>query len=381
MCASQACGGVLNSAYASVAGVPRVLRSSAAVGGSAVLTLTNAAVLRAWKAEAPPPRLVGAGAAALFAAGALFLAETDVAMAEARAMVANAPPAVAAPAPKGYGGPVFTPPDVTKPSTARSAALAAHLKAKGANVRRVLGSHCFTQKQEFGKTAQGHRLLRVRRDGCASRRDACQARDIKGCPTWEIGGALYPGEKTLDELRGALGLLPELVRPRDARAEEGQAVARRPVGAAVAAALDAAPAPRRRAAARPEPRGAVPAGEEGAAHRVDVARQPALVLPETRAAVGRDDPDGDFKDLARQVRRLRPDLAAEARRGLPPGRAQGVRRRGEPRQQPEDDPRAGSFSTVEYVTNVHVAAGREGASRSSPPTTSTASSPRDARVA
>ncbi|EGB01947.1 hypothetical protein AURANDRAFT_69339, partial [Aureococcus anophagefferens] len=138
MCASQACGGVLNSAYASVAGVPLaffgfaayfttlalaaaplvapglekktrwpLLATTSAMGcfsaclllllafrlqefcalcaGSAVLTLTNAAVLRAWKAEAPPPRLVGAGAAALFAAGALFLAETDVAMAEARA--------------------------------------------------------------------------------------------------------------------------------------------------------------------------------------------------------------------------------------------------------------------------------------------------------
>ncbi|KAH8053669.1 hypothetical protein JL720_14627 [Aureococcus anophagefferens] len=83
MCASQACGGVLNSAYASVAGVRRVLPGVLrAVRGSAVLTLTNAAVLRAWKAEARR-RASSAPAPRLFAAGALFLAETDVAMAGA----------------------------------------------------------------------------------------------------------------------------------------------------------------------------------------------------------------------------------------------------------------------------------------------------------
>ncbi|KAH8048454.1 vitamin K epoxide reductase-like protein [Aureococcus anophagefferens] len=170
----------------------KIVAGLAAVGvgvlraGSAVLTLTNAAVLRAWKAEAPPPRLVGAGAAALFAAGALFLAETD-----------------------GYGGPVFTPPDVTKPSTARSAALAAHLKAKGAKMYGAYWcSHCFNQKQEFGKTAyKAIDYYECAEDGYASRRDACQARDIKGYPTWEIGGALYPGEKTLDELAALSGFV------------------------------------------------------------------------------------------------------------------------------------------------------------------------------
>ena len=264
MCASQTCGGVLNSAYASVAGVPLaffgfaaysatlalaaaplvapglekktrwpLLATTSAMGcfsvclllllafrlqefcalcaGSAALTLTNVAVLRAWKAETPPPRLVGAGAAALFAAGALFLAETDIAMAEARALVANAPPAVAAPAPKGFSGPVFTPPDVTKPSTARSAALAAHLKAKGAKMYGAYWcSHCFNQKQEFGKTAyKAIDYYECAEDGYDSRRDACQARDIKGYPTWEIGGALYPGEKTLDELAALSGFVEQ----------------------------------------------------------------------------------------------------------------------------------------------------------------------------
>ena len=189
----------------------RLQEFCALCAGSAALTLTNVAVLRAWKAETPPPRLVGAGAAALFAAGALFLAETDIAMAEARALVANAPPAVAAPAPKGFNGPVFTPPDVTKPSTARSAALAAHLKAKGAKMYGAYWcSHCFNQKQEFGKTAyKAIDYYECAEDGYDSRRDACQARDIKGYPTWEIGGALYPGEKTLDELAALSGFVEQ----------------------------------------------------------------------------------------------------------------------------------------------------------------------------
>ncbi|KAH8048455.1 hypothetical protein JL722_12507 [Aureococcus anophagefferens] len=60
--------------------------------------------------------------------------------------------------------------------------------------------------------------------------------------------------------------VPELVRPATP-AEEGQAVARRPVGAAVAAALDAAPAPRRRAPPAQSPATPSPGEEAGAPRR------------------------------------------------------------------------------------------------------------------
>ncbi|KAH8095681.1 Vitamin k epoxide reductase [Aureococcus anophagefferens] len=261
MCASQACGGVLNSAYASVAGVPLaffgfaayfttlalaaaplvapglekktrwpLLATTSAMGcfslclllllafrlqefcalcaGSAVLTLTNAAVLRAWKAEAPPPRLVGAGAAALFAAGALFLAETD---AHGGGAPWSRTPARAAPAPKGYGGPVFTPPDVTKPSTARSAALAAHLKAKGAKMYGAYwAATASTRSRSSGRRRKAIDYYECAEDGAPRGATPPGARH-QGYPTWEIGGAL-PGEKTLDSC-GALGLRRVVMPP------------------------------------------------------------------------------------------------------------------------------------------------------------------------
>ena len=37
-------------------------------------------------------------------------------------------------------------------------------------------------------------------DGVDSQRAKCDRRGVKGYPTWDIGGELYPGEKSLDEL-------------------------------------------------------------------------------------------------------------------------------------------------------------------------------------
>ena len=270
LCASKACGGVLSSPYAYVGGIPLVffgLAAYAAVAGlaaaplvsknleartraplllatsamaafscclvlllvfklkefcavcagSACLSLANAALLRDLKlgggADFPaPPRLAGAGAAALFAAVALFGAETDVALREARAIVAAAPPAVAAPEPapgKNRGPVVFSPPDVTTETTPQAARLAAHLKRKGAKMYGAYWcSHCFNQKEQFGRVAvKDVDYYECANDGYNSRRDACQAKDIKGYPTWEIDGALYPGEKTLDELAELSGFV------------------------------------------------------------------------------------------------------------------------------------------------------------------------------
>lgn len=36
----------------------------------------------------------------------------------------------------------------------------------------------------------------------------CKAADIPGFPTWDIGGKLYPGEQTLEELEEIVGLEP-----------------------------------------------------------------------------------------------------------------------------------------------------------------------------
>lgn len=36
----------------------------------------------------------------------------------------------------------------------------------------------------------------------------CKAANIPGYPTWDIGGTLYPGEQTLEELEQIVGLAP-----------------------------------------------------------------------------------------------------------------------------------------------------------------------------
>ena len=39
------------------------------------------------------------------------------------------------------------------------------------------------------------------REGYNNKREICREREVPGYPTWEIGGELFPGERSLDELR------------------------------------------------------------------------------------------------------------------------------------------------------------------------------------
>ena len=39
------------------------------------------------------------------------------------------------------------------------------------------------------------------REGYNNKREMCKEKELPGYPTWEIGGELFPGEKSLDELR------------------------------------------------------------------------------------------------------------------------------------------------------------------------------------
>ena len=60
-------------------------------------------------------------------------------------------------------------------------------------------------------------------------------RGVKGYPTWDIGGELYPGEKSLDELAellpahqiDELGVLAQFDPPSGASAPEAAPLARR----------------------------------------------------------------------------------------------------------------------------------------------------------
>ncbi len=95
------------------------------------------------------------------------------------------------------------PPPITTKSSSNAIALASELKALDS---RMFGafwcSHCYDQKQAFGYEAMQYLpYIECDREGYNSKRDICRERDIPGYPTWEIGGKLFPGERSLEELR------------------------------------------------------------------------------------------------------------------------------------------------------------------------------------
>ena len=171
---------------------------------SAALSFSIAAV--SWLGGLVPERrralAVGAasGGATLVVALGLFAA-TELTTAFVGTELAAASAADAA-------GPPFAPPPVTTVTTKRAARLAAHLKKLDA---RMFGaywcSHCFDQKAAFGaEGAKSVNYIECASDGAQSQAKLCRERHVPGYPTWEIGGKLYPGEKSLEDLEKLVGL-------------------------------------------------------------------------------------------------------------------------------------------------------------------------------
>lgn len=95
------------------------------------------------------------------------------------------------------------PPAITTTSSKEALALASDLNSLDA---RMFGafwcSHCYDQKQALGYEAmQSIPYIECDREGFNNRRDFCKEKDVPGYPTWEIGGKLFPGERSLEELR------------------------------------------------------------------------------------------------------------------------------------------------------------------------------------
>eukprot|EP00585_Thalassiosira_rotula_P012428 CAMPEP_0196132312 /NCGR_PEP_ID=MMETSP0910-20130528/1993_1 /TAXON_ID=49265 /ORGANISM="Thalassiosira rotula, Strain GSO102" /LENGTH=457 /DNA_ID=CAMNT_0041391911 /DNA_START=26 /DNA_END=1399 /DNA_ORIENTATION=- len=95
------------------------------------------------------------------------------------------------------------PPRITTKSSPAALALASDLNSLDA---RMFGafwcSHCYDQKQALGKEAmQTVPYIECDREGYNNQRDVCKEREVPGYPTWEIGGKLFPGEKSVEELR------------------------------------------------------------------------------------------------------------------------------------------------------------------------------------
>lgn len=96
---------------------------------------------------------------------------------------------------------------ITTSSGAAEISLAQHLKQTGAKMYGALTCpHCQNQKGLFGKQAADQlNYIECHPQGKNAQPDLCTSAGIQGFPTWEIGGKLYQGEKTLKELADLSG--------------------------------------------------------------------------------------------------------------------------------------------------------------------------------
>ena len=91
---------------------------------------------------------------------------------------------------------------VTTTSSPTEIALAKHLRKIGAKVYTAYWCpHCHDQQQRFGKVAVSKlEVIECDRRGVKPQTQLCIDKKIRSFPTWEIGGKLYPGNRTLENL-------------------------------------------------------------------------------------------------------------------------------------------------------------------------------------
>jgi hypothetical protein len=163
----------------------------------------------AWLGGCLPPQKTKEGAQA---SGAAFLATTTMAL----VLFVSSDPSMAGGTTAGSNTLSFStnllaasstetlnaPPAISTTSTEREMKLATQLQKLDAKMYSAYWcSHCYDQKQAFGKEAFAKIVyLECSKDGVNSQNKLCKAREVPGYPTWEINGKLYPGEKELDEL-------------------------------------------------------------------------------------------------------------------------------------------------------------------------------------
>ncbi|MEI6064811.1 MAG: protein disulfide isomerase family protein [Pseudanabaena sp. ELA748] len=93
-------------------------------------------------------------------------------------------------------------PTVTTKSSISDIALARHLSAIGAKLYTAYWCpHCHHQKQSFGEYAvQLLDVVECDQRGINPQTELCRDKRIKGYPTWEINGQLYPGNRSFEDL-------------------------------------------------------------------------------------------------------------------------------------------------------------------------------------
>lgn len=84
--------------------------------------------------------------------------------------------------------------------------LAQHLKVSGAKMYGAYWCpHCHDQKDLFGSANKQVPYIECDPRGEKPQTKLCQDKGIKGFPTWEIGGKIYEGQRSLDELANLSG--------------------------------------------------------------------------------------------------------------------------------------------------------------------------------
>ena len=169
---------------------------------SALLSFSLA--LLAWNARIVPNRTKAfilsssSFAVTALASGLMFYFTTSF---MAPAMASTAPAAQFLAAEAEQNSPK-SPPEITKSSSPRAMELAARMKRLEAKMYGAYWcSHCYNQKQELGKEAfEDIPYIECDKNGLNSKKAVCKANKIPGYPTWELGGKLYPGEKSIEEL-------------------------------------------------------------------------------------------------------------------------------------------------------------------------------------
>ena len=95
------------------------------------------------------------------------------------------------------------PPPITTKSSPQALRLASDLSSLHSKMYGAFWcSHCYDQKQSLGLQAmQSIPYIECDGEGYRNERTLCREREVPGYPTWEIGGELFPGERSLEELR------------------------------------------------------------------------------------------------------------------------------------------------------------------------------------
>ncbi len=96
---------------------------------------------------------------------------------------------------------------ITTNSGPAEIALANHLNKVSAKMYGAYWcSHCYSQKQLFGKEAwQKVNYIECAANGEKANPAACEQAKIKGYPTWEVNGRQYPGTMSMFKLAKASG--------------------------------------------------------------------------------------------------------------------------------------------------------------------------------